>query len=561
MSWSQTPDAVGLLSRWHPETEQADEQLIIWSHQTIYVGRDPKKCQFVVDNGCVSRQHLRIYTILFDHDYPESIMPLVYAEDISENGALWNIYPMSGKGGFLLSDGDIIQLPVGIFLKFNHPMHMRERLGYAMSKEIQIFDKMYCVTPRKLGSGAYGQVYMAYNSISGQQLACKVISLRPLRNKILGESWAGDNDDGDGDPTVLQKAESAMTKYGMKRLKPDPEAKLKKRLEVFSREALLLKDLCHPNIISLEKVIQTSYHVYIFQELVPGGDLFSYIQYKGGMLTNMETAVIVRQLLMALGYLHDQDIVHRDLKPDNILMTSLKDGCRVVLSDFGCATHNRGRMSTMVGTFEYSAPEVIYPRQEGYTKAADMWSLGCVTAVLLTGSTSCDGSMATYAIDLAKIGGYEKLEASLTRNFAHPRAKDFIHRLLRIIAEERLTAREGLQHAWFSNPAHSSEFRELYYRSIKDWTPCLPKEPIIVDITSLDCFSDLITARDAAMSNDSTLERNEDIQNISSSSISFEEHSQLPNETWSSNSSLRDFPGHEVASPTLSDANLPPISA
>ncbi|GKZ62676.1 hypothetical protein AnigIFM49718_010099 [Aspergillus niger] len=229
MSWSQTPDAVGILSRWDPETGRADEQLIIRSHQTVYVGRDPDKCHFVLDNKFVSRQHLRIYTILFDHENPGSILPLVYAEDISENGAVWNIYPMSGKGGFLLSDGDIIQLPVGIFLRFSYQMHVQERLGIVMTKEIQFFNNTYCVTPRRLGSGAYGQVYMAYNSISGQQLACK---------------------------------------YGKKLLESGREANLRKRLEVSSREALILKDLCHPNIISLKKVIQTSYHVYLFQELL-----------------------------------------------------------------------------------------------------------------------------------------------------------------------------------------------------------------------------------------------------------------------------------------------------
>ncbi|GKZ79349.1 hypothetical protein AnigIFM56816_003234 [Aspergillus niger] len=268
MSWSQTPDAVGILSRWDPETGRADEQLIIRSHQTVYVGRDPDKCHFVLDNKFVSRQHLRIYTILFDHENPGSILPLVYAEDISENGAVWNIYPMSGKGGFLLSDGDIIQLPVGIFLRFSYQMHVQERLGIVMAKEIQFFNNTYCVTPRRLGSGAYGQVYMAYNSISGQQLACKVINLRPLRGGIIRVSRAGDNGDDYGDPTVLQKADLVKMKYGKKLLESGREANLRKRLEVSSREALILKDLCHPNIISLKKVIQTSYHVYLFQELL-----------------------------------------------------------------------------------------------------------------------------------------------------------------------------------------------------------------------------------------------------------------------------------------------------
>lgn len=105
---------------------------------------------------------------------------------------------------------------------------------------------------------------------------------------------------------------------------------------------------------------------YIIQDLLTGGDLFSYIQHKGGRLPDIEAAVIVRQIVIALDYLHDQNIVHRDLKPDNILMTSRADGCRVVLTDFGCATRVdriSNRMSTMIGTFEFSAPLVcIFPR-------------------------------------------------------------------------------------------------------------------------------------------------------------------------------------------------------
>ena len=99
----------------------------------------------------------------------------------------------------------------------------------------------------------------------------------------------------------------------------------------------------------------------MFTELVACGDLFSFIRNQGGLLEETTAALIIRQILLALEYLHDRNIVHRDVKPDNILMTSLEVGGRVVLADFGCAklvNQPVQRMTSVVGTLEYCAPYV-----------------------------------------------------------------------------------------------------------------------------------------------------------------------------------------------------------
>jgi serine/threonine protein kinase len=94
-------------------------------------------------------------------------------------------------------------------------------------------------------------------------------------------------------------------------------------------------------------------------ELAPGGDLFSYIAYHGGCLTDWHSRAIARQIVLALQYMHSISIAHRDIKPENVLVMQTDFGARVVLTDFGFANYVKqqtGRLFSRVGTTGFIAP-------------------------------------------------------------------------------------------------------------------------------------------------------------------------------------------------------------
>ncbi|KAF9967272.1 hypothetical protein BGZ70_010149 [Mortierella alpina] len=220
------------------------------------------------------------------------------------------------------------------------------------------------------------------------------------------------------------------------------------------KEVAILQSIDHANIISVVDVIKTPRYIYIFMQMLPGGDLFDYIV-KNGPLSELQAKFAIYQILQALQHLHQLNISHRDLKPENMLLASAKKYARLVLTDFGMAREfdKNYWMNTMCGTYAYMAPEVLevqFVESPGYSCAADCWSLGITLYMILTGVHPFTSHHASEDEDGMR-------EALYTRNVEFPRrywkhisleACTLITNLLAFEPDERWTVDEALASDW-----------------------------------------------------------------------------------------------------------------
>jgi len=95
--------------------------------------------QFVIDDPYLSKRHLRIYTIIYENDEPSEVDTLVYAEDLSQNGTYWNGgFIGKGRGGFLLSDDDILRLSRHTYLVFTCITSCENKDTFDLTQELEM---------------------------------------------------------------------------------------------------------------------------------------------------------------------------------------------------------------------------------------------------------------------------------------------------------------------------------------------------------------------------------------------------------------------------------------
>eukprot|EP00667_Euglena_gracilis_P009490 EG_transcript_9656 len=232
------------------------------------------------------------------------------------------------------------------------------------------------------------------------------------------------------------------------------------------KEAVLLQNLDHPNLIHVYEYEEEYGMLYVIMELLEGGDLFDKItelkNYTEGL-----AARLTRNVVTVLHYLHSNGVCHRDVKPENLMLRRRKDDggdleslySDIVLVDFGTATKFYGfeegcdaSMTDFMGTPEYMAPEVIQTdlkQRLGYNEKCDIWSTGVVVYILLCGWPPFFAESQQLLFDRI-LRGQLSFPPNTVWDRISPEAKDFVSRCLSMEPQERPSAAELLQHAWLA---------------------------------------------------------------------------------------------------------------
>lgn len=207
-------------------------------------------------------------------------------------------------------------------------------------------------------------------------------------------------------------------------------------------EIFLMLD--HPHVARLVDVYEDEKHLNLVMECMTGGELFDRVKARR-VFTEKDASVAMRQMLLSINYIHCNQVVHRDLKLENFLYESTTSD-HLKLIDFGFSKiwEPNTRMALSCGTLAYVAPEVL---DGSYDSQCDMWSLGVIAFVLLSGYMPFKGSERAQVNSI--LGGRVNWRQDKWRNVGS-QGCDFVKALLVTDPLVRLTAEQALQHEFIT---------------------------------------------------------------------------------------------------------------
>ncbi|XP_044744616.1 serine/threonine-protein kinase D1 [Coccinella septempunctata] len=222
-------------------------------------------------------------------------------------------------------------------------------------------------------------------------------------------------------------------------------------------EVSILQNLSHPGVVNLERMFETPERIFVVMEKLKGDMLEMILSHENGRLTERVTKFLITQILIALKHLHSKNIVHCDLKPENVLLSSNAEFPQVKLCDFGFARiiGEKSFRRSVVGTPAYLAPEVL--RNKGYNRSLDMWSVGVIVYVSLSGTFPFNedediNEQIQNAAFMYPPNPWKEISSD---------AIDLINNLLQVKQRKRYTVDKSLQHIWLQDYQTWCDLRAL----------------------------------------------------------------------------------------------------
>ncbi|XP_061486823.1 myosin light chain kinase 2, skeletal/cardiac muscle isoform X2 [Rhineura floridana] len=224
--------------------------------------------------------------------------------------------------------------------------------------------------------------------------------------------------------------------------------------ETAEEEIDVMNQLNHRHLIQLYDAVETPREIMLFMEFIEGGELFERIIDEDYQLTEVDCMVFVRQICDGILFMHHMRVLHLDLKPENILCVTAT-GHMVKIIDFGLARryNPREKLKVNFGTPEFLSPEVVTYDQVSYS--TDMWSMGVITYMLLSGLSPFLGDNDTETLNNVLAANWYFDEEAFEG--ISDEAKDFVSNLIIKQKSGRMSAAQCLQHPWLNNLAEKAK--------------------------------------------------------------------------------------------------------